>query len=276
MASPGGRNPPAPSTAGSIPARRTLALTAGPRPGRLSVEDATPSRWRGGFDSRSGCSARGSPPRGHFPRRGGCPAGSHKAGPPGSTPGPGTLVWRIGRGRPWPSDFDLSGWPSQRRRISGGWSNGKTPGLHPGNRGSNPRLSTRRRPPVPRRKVAGYGSPGLTANECALRGMRVRIPCLPLVAPETVSAARPVRCVALQNALGVCRIARDPPKVEGQVRSLARALAQVSVSFARPRSVTDSHATLRKSQTRFDSWRGRSCRSTSRLEPASGTVHFVV
>jgi hypothetical protein len=33
---------------------------------------------------------------------------------------------------------------------------------------------------VAKRKVAGYGWPGLGANECAPEGVRVRIPCLPL------------------------------------------------------------------------------------------------
>ena len=76
------------------------------------------------------------------------------------------------------------------------WSNGKAPGLHPGDGGSTPSGMTRgsfgvdgrlvqredawlahqeigvRFPGRPlsssvRRKVAGYGSPGLTANECA-------------------------------------------------------------------------------------------------------------
>ena len=63
-------------------------------------------------------------------------------------------------------------------RSLGGSSNGKTPGLQPGNRGSTPRRSTC----VARsnRKAAGYGSPGLPAKECAPRGMRVQIPRLPL------------------------------------------------------------------------------------------------
>ena len=33
-------------------------------------------------------------------------------------------------------------------------------------------------------KVAGYGWPGRTANAVSLRGMRVRIPCLPLFRPD--------------------------------------------------------------------------------------------
>ena len=35
------------------------------------------------------------------------------------------------------------------------------------------------------RKVAGYGWPGLGANECARMGVRVRIPCLPLESEKT-------------------------------------------------------------------------------------------
>ena len=85
----------------------------------LSVQDTSPSRWRGGFDSRtgywtdrvspsggtgdtqrSGRCALGTgvrvqfPPRRllqwRFPRRWVGPADSHKVGRPGSTPGPGT------------------------------------------------------------------------------------------------------------------------------------------------------------------------------------------
>jgi len=37
--------------------------------------------------------------------------------------------------------------------------------------------------PIGMGKVAGYGWPGLGANECAPRGVRVRIPCLPLRIP---------------------------------------------------------------------------------------------
>ncbi len=58
----------------------------------------------------------------------------------------------------------------------GGSSNGKTPALQAGDRGSTPRLSTL----DDGRKAAGYGWPGLVANECARKGVRVRIPRLPL------------------------------------------------------------------------------------------------
>jgi hypothetical protein len=74
--------------------------------------------------------------------------------------------------------------------------------------------------------------------------------------------------------------ARDPPKVADQVRLLARALlgraprecvgrtavfeaarpgpipGRGTLLASRPRSVTDSHTTLRRSRTRFNSWRG--------------------
>ncbi len=63
-----------------------------------------------------------------------------------------------------------------KKEAMGCWSNGKTPGLQPGDRGSTPRRSTR----LKERKAAGYGSPGLFAKECAPTGMRVRIPRLPL------------------------------------------------------------------------------------------------
>ena len=130
-----------------------------------------------------------------IPRRGGRPAGSHKAGPPGSTPGPGTRIRRHGtqtgkaaRSRAWclwvriPPVLLVRPVVQRQRHLSykegrgvrfppgrldlklkrcagtttGGWSNGKTPGLHPGDRGSIPR-------PVHFaccevvRKAAGYG-----------------------------------------------------------------------------------------------------------------------
>jgi hypothetical protein len=105
----------------------------------------------------------------------------------GSTPTPATILgiknvpWSNGRA-PGLHPGDGGSIPSGMTRGSfdsmGGWSNGKTPGLQPGDRGSIPR-------PVHshlRWKVAGYGSPGLTANECAPdKGMRVRIPRLPLL-----------------------------------------------------------------------------------------------
>ena len=100
-----------------------------------------------------------------------------------------------------------------------------------------------------------------------------RIGCLPL-------RKRPLECAGF---------ARDPPKVVDQVRFLARALFQsvprecvgrtAVFEAARPgpipgrgtcvascpRGVTDSHTTLRRSWTRFNSWRGHSCFLT--LEP---------
>ena len=47
-------------------------------------------------------------------------------------------------------------------RAMGRWSKGKTPGLHPGNRGSIPRRSTEAKGVY--WKVAGYGSPGRIAK----------------------------------------------------------------------------------------------------------------
>ena len=97
----------------------------------------------------------------------------------------------------------------------------------------------------------------------------------------------------------VTDVARDPPKVADQVRLLARALFRsipVSVPahggfrsrkagfdsragdcafIRRPRSVPDSHTTLRRSRTRFNSWRGHryldagARRPGDRLQPGS-------
>ena len=71
---------------------------------------------------------------------------------------------------------------------SGCWSNGKTPGLQPGDRGSTPRWSIQAHR-LENGKVAGYGWPGRTANAVSLRGMRVRIPCLPLATHWTGRAS---------------------------------------------------------------------------------------
>jgi hypothetical protein len=91
-----------------------------------------------------------------------------------------------------------------------------------------------------------------------------------------------------KRPLGCAGFARDPPKVVDQVRFLARALFQSvprecvgrtavfeaagpgstpgwGTSFAScPWGVTDSHTTLRRSWTRFDSWQGH---HFSTLEP---------
>lgn len=48
--------------------------------------------------------------------------------------------------------------------------------------------------------------------------------------------------------------ARQPSKLQDEVRLLGGAL--VIDIYRCPRSVADSHATLRRSRTRFDSWRG--------------------
>ena len=61
---------------------------------------------------------------------------------------------------------------------AGRWSKGKTPGLHPGNRGSIPRRSTEIW------KVVGYGWPSRFAKPCPVTGMWVQIPCLPLGVPD--------------------------------------------------------------------------------------------
>ncbi len=114
-------------------------------------------------------------------RRGRCPTGSHKAGEPGSIPGSATIeaCTANARGRSpvspacrfraahWlseinktrdrvrkpakrsgrePGDF-VGSTPTSVTEIraaknTGCWSNGKTPGLQPGNRGSTPRRST--------------------------------------------------------------------------------------------------------------------------------------
>ena len=115
---------------------------------------------------------------------------------------------------------------------------------------------------------------------------RVRI----LASLLIVSRLRPLECDG---------IARDPPKVADQVRLLARAshrllhraietprecVGRTAVfeaarpgpipgrgssinSISRPRSVTDSHTTLRRSETRFNSWRGH--RSLGLCDPRS-------
>jgi hypothetical protein len=57
----------------------------------------------------------------------------------------------------------------------GGSSNGKMPGLQPGDRGSIPR------PVHSIRKVAGYGSPGRFAKPCGFTAMWVQIPRLTLL-----------------------------------------------------------------------------------------------
>lgn len=187
----------------------------------------------------------------------------------------------------------------------GGWSNGTTPGLHPGDRGSTPRPvhcrkteraagpAERRRPrvpeigvrlpggplsevwgpwssgttppwrggdpgstpggstPVPRtsagrgRKVAGYGWPGLVASECAREGVRVRIPRLPLDAFDR-QGRPPGRGLRLQPGRTGFESLR-PCCMPDSHRTI-------------PSECDGRHATLRRSQTGFDSRRGDSPR----------------
>jgi hypothetical protein len=124
------------------------------------------------------------------PRRGWDPAGFHEAGAPGSIPGPGiALTLRVG----WCSaEFHKLGrwvrfpYPHLRGRATR-WapravrrcSPGGTPPWYGGGPGSTPgRASLWVSKAV--RKAAGYGWPGLVASECARKGVRVRIPRLPL------------------------------------------------------------------------------------------------
>ena len=105
--SPSGRNPPATRCAGSTPARRTSE----DRPVRLSVEDASLSSWKDGFNSHTGhlwpsgetgkhatlrLSCRKAwefdSPLGHsLTQVSQCSVEPHKLGPPGATPGPATF-----------------------------------------------------------------------------------------------------------------------------------------------------------------------------------------
>jgi hypothetical protein len=158
--------------AGSTPARCTAW------PVRLSVQDDSLSRCKGGFDSRTGHCRRLKPattwpgggiwktrrsqkpvperawefksPPGHFScRRAGRSAGPHKAGVPVRSRGlqlldrVRKLAKRSARGA------DACGFDS-----------------HPGHC---------------TRKVAGYGWPGHSGTVDPRKGMRVRIPCLPLL-----------------------------------------------------------------------------------------------
>jgi hypothetical protein len=97
LASPGGRNPPAPSFAGSTPARRTAIFFDPSNHGPVVYRSRTPLSHSGKAGSTpvraTSNQALCSGARSKQPRRGGHPAGSHKAGPPGSTPGPGTHGW---------------------------------------------------------------------------------------------------------------------------------------------------------------------------------------
>jgi hypothetical protein len=109
-----------------------------------------------------------------LPRRDRGPPGSHKAGSSGSIPGPGTCgragarpsfirsdaavrlpgpllvseMRSMARYANWHSDqferlMSVGSTPTRATGRMGCWSNGTTPGLQPGNRGSTPRRSTR-------------------------------------------------------------------------------------------------------------------------------------
>ena len=97
LASPGGRNPPAPSFAGSTPARRTAMFFDPSVHGPVVYRSRTPLSHSGKAGSTPVRATSGqalwSGARSKQPRRGGRPAGSHKAAFPGSTPGPGTRGW---------------------------------------------------------------------------------------------------------------------------------------------------------------------------------------
>jgi len=86
------------------------------------------------------------------PRRGGCPTGSHKAGLPGSSPGPGTQ----GRGvLPFVSQNCQARSVPHHASVRGKnvpWSSGTTPLLQRGKGGSTPSGTTSR----PYRKLAGF------------------------------------------------------------------------------------------------------------------------
>ena len=192
-------------------------------------------------------------------------------------------------------------------------------------------------------KVAGYGWPGRTANAVSLRGMGVRIPCLPLYCPdgeeddhasvltrspgfESWSGRRDglirgpgsemddhasvlTRCSGFESWPGHGSVLIDgfrgvteshenvnlnaPGSTPGEgtlfvaphecvgrtaVFEAARpgSIPGRGILFpTRPRSVTDSHTTLRRSRTRFNSWRGHpfldagARRPGDRLQPGS-------
>ena len=135
-----------------------------------------------------------------------CSIKPHKLDPPGATPGSATLIGYANRKsghvesvanlwvRPPPRSLHLDS-----KIKTGCWSNGTTPALQAGNRGSIPRRSTfvlrtnsafrwlrqkanwcSKRCEYFLWKVAGYGSPGRFAKPCDVKVMRVQIPCLPL------------------------------------------------------------------------------------------------
>jgi hypothetical protein len=72
------------------------------------------------------------------------------------------------------------------------------------------------------------------------------------------------------NLIGMCSWeGSEPPKLADRVQILASLLMATRLA-SRPWSVTESHATLRRSQTRFDSWRGHSI--GARVAPDSSSI----
>ena len=96
LASPGGRNPSAPSFAGSTPARRTAMFFDPSVHGPVVYRSRTPLSHGGKAGStpvRATSVRLPAPVQDEATQAWRAPAGSHKAGFPGSTPGPGTRGW---------------------------------------------------------------------------------------------------------------------------------------------------------------------------------------
>ena len=112
-------------------------------------------------------------------RAGRRPVGPHEADFPVRVRGPGLLRCQFYPGK--------LGFRSEA--CLGGWSNGKTPGLHPGDRGSIPRpvhyFAT-----LHGRQPDTAGRAPLLAGAPRNRGMRVRIPHLPLFRRESKRGRR--------------------------------------------------------------------------------------
>jgi hypothetical protein len=80
----------------------------------------------------------------------------------------------------------------------GCWSNGKTPGLQPGDRGSIPRRSTQKK-----RKVAGYGWPGRFAKAVPPLADEGSTP-LPSAPPWAVFACGSGKARKVADMCGIC------------------------------------------------------------------------
>ena len=130
---------------------------------------------------------------------------------------------------------------------------GEQPASKAGGRGSTPRARACRRGSTEK------GGAGLV-NRLIL--VRIQSSAL-LICPDGVAdrigpsegpgpGSSPGRDIGLKIALRVCRIARQRSKLQDGVRLLGEALI---IRYC-PRSVADSHATLRRSRARFNSWRG--------------------